>query len=252
MFWDTLLQQYRPGSYFYIYHSKSDSGNETSGCTQCLKYEGLLSERFFICIDSDLRFLCGETDIQPGNYIHQTYTYSWENHYCFSDRLQQTLVSRCPTAAVKFDFNIFTSYYSSAIYKSFLLFLSMNRKGIKGFTQKAFNQCLPQQCKSSDLSNNGINITRNMLTAFTQFDPLKSSSSFDLEYEKKHYESLGLTESNAYLHIRGHHLYHLVNHIGQQLCSDKRINFKDDILMNAVPFDRYWEVKKIGTDLQMF
>lgn len=61
LFWDTLLQQYRPGSYFYIYHSKSDSGNETSGCTQCLKYEGLLSERFFICIDSDLRFLCGET-----------------------------------------------------------------------------------------------------------------------------------------------------------------------------------------------
>lgn len=252
LFWDTLLQEYRKGHYYYIYHSKNDSGNETSGCTQCLKYKDLLSKNFFICIDSDLRFLRGESDINPSNYIHQTYTYSWENHYCFAARLQETLGKKCPKAATKFDFNIFLSNYSSALYEPFLLFLSMDRKNIKGFTSKKFNQCLPQQCKSTDLANNGINLINNVNAAFTQFDPLKASSGFDLTDEISYYNQLGLTESNVYLHIRGHHLYHLVKHIGQQLCSGDKINFEDDILLDAVSFTEYWEIEKISSDLQLF
>ena len=59
---------------------------------------------------------------------------------------------------MKFDFNLFLASYSSAIYEPFLLFLSMDRKNIKGFTAKAFNQCLPQQCKSMYLTMNGTNL----------------------------------------------------------------------------------------------
>lgn len=127
--------------------------------------------------------------------------------------MQETLGKKCPKATTKFDFNIFLSNYSSALYEPFLLFLS---------------------------------------AAFTQFDPLKASSGFDLTDEISYYNQLELTESNVYLHIRGHHLYHLVKHIGQQLCSGDKINFEDDILLDAVSFTEYWEIEKISSDLQLF
>lgn len=252
LFWDSMLQQYRKGYYYYIYHSKNNNGNQTSGCTQCMKYKGYLSKNFFICIDSDLRFLRKENDINPESYIHQTYAYSWENHYCFAERLQTAINKKCPEAAEMFDFNIFLANYSSVVYEPFLLFLSMDRKKIKGFTQKDFNQCLPQQCKNIDLSDNGINLTNNMKADFTAFDSFKTSSGFDFEYEKTYYEQLGLTESSAYLRVRGHHLYHLIKHIGQQLCSGKRVNFEDEILLDSISIGNYLEIKKLGEDILLF
>lgn len=253
LFWDTLLQQHRPGYYYYIYHSKHDNGNETHGCTQCLKYKGLLSKHFFICIDSDLRYLRKEVDLDAAHYVHQTYGYSWENHTCFAERLQRTLAEKCPEAAQRFDYTAFLTAYSSVIYEPFLLFLSMDKKRINGFTQKIFNQLLPQQCNSTDIANNGAKLIEKIRIAFdTQTSPLKASSGFDFQTEKQYYQQLGLIESNAYLHIRGHHLYHLIMNIGQQLCRGKRVNFEDEILLDEIAMNGYWEIEKIGEDLQQF
>lgn len=52
-FWNNVLQKYRPGNYFYISHSKK--GKTSGGCKECLKFKEFLSDRFFICIDSDLK-----------------------------------------------------------------------------------------------------------------------------------------------------------------------------------------------------
>ena len=46
MFWDTMLQKYRPGKYNYIYYSNSESGNDSKGCKQCLNYKNYLSAIF--------------------------------------------------------------------------------------------------------------------------------------------------------------------------------------------------------------
>ena len=71
-FWDVMLQECRPGKYYYIYYSKNESGKDTTGCEQCLKYKNYLSDRFFICIDSDLRYLEQETEVinNPLYYRH--------------------------------------------------------------------------------------------------------------------------------------------------------------------------------------
>ena len=79
-FWNAMLQIHHPGRYYFITHSRSPKGFDTKGCEQCLKYRPYLSKRFFICIDSDMRYLLQEQDIDAANYICQTYTYSWENH----------------------------------------------------------------------------------------------------------------------------------------------------------------------------
>lgn len=59
-FWDYQLQHVKPGRYRYLYYSKNDNGTDTRGCEQCLRFRPYLTDRFFICIDSDLRLLKGE------------------------------------------------------------------------------------------------------------------------------------------------------------------------------------------------
>ncbi len=111
---------------------------------------------------------------------------------------------------------------------------------------------MPKECKSADIPDNGVRLTDSMLADFKRFDPLKSSSDFDFEFEKQYYEQLGLTESNVYLHIKGHYLYNLIKHIGQQLCSSMRINFEHEVLLDTIALDEYWEIEHIGLDLGMF
>lgn len=76
-FWIKRLQRVHPGNYYIISQSRSKNGNLTSGCEQCLNYRGHLSKRFFIAIDSDLRYVSGNLEgINAKNFIAQTYTYS--------------------------------------------------------------------------------------------------------------------------------------------------------------------------------
>ncbi len=56
-FWNSMLQSRKPGRYYFITQSRSPKGFDTKGCEQCLKYRPYLSKQFFICIDSDMRYL---------------------------------------------------------------------------------------------------------------------------------------------------------------------------------------------------
>ena len=82
LFWKHQLQSVSPANYRFLSYSKNDKGNDTRGCAPCLRYKTYLTKNFFICIDSDLRLLRGEEGLTADNYIVQTYTYSWENHFC--------------------------------------------------------------------------------------------------------------------------------------------------------------------------
>lgn len=241
MFWDTMLQAYRPGNYYYIYYSKNAGGNVTRGCEQCLKYKGLLSKNFFICIDSDLRYLQKEKDIDSRHFILQTYCYSWENHYCFSDRLQSAWEHKCPELSRAFNISRFIKELSLAIYEEFLHFLIMNKRGFKEFTLKRFNDLLPQQYSSKDMLDNGKNFV----------EKVKQVNSVYVDtLEKKYYLEPGLNEENVYLHIRGHFLYNLINYIGKSLCRKSQVDFEKEVLLAGLQTHGYWEVDKIGEDIE--
>jgi len=68
LFWDVMLQKQHPGRYYYITQSRSPKGFDTKGCEQCLKYRPYLSKRFFICIDSDMRYLMQEPNLDVANF----------------------------------------------------------------------------------------------------------------------------------------------------------------------------------------
>lgn len=90
VFWSKILKEAFPnGKFRFISASRSIGGNVTCGCTQCLQYRDFLDKNFWIAIDSDYRYLSEEPNIDARHFILQTYTYSFENHFCYWKNVQR-------------------------------------------------------------------------------------------------------------------------------------------------------------------
>ena len=62
-FWDTLMQNYCPGKFNYIYSSRNARGVETSGCIHCLQFRDYLSK--------DLNFFTNSSILIVQIALHQ-------------------------------------------------------------------------------------------------------------------------------------------------------------------------------------
>ena len=100
VFWGKVLHEaYPQGRFRFISASRSIGGNVTCGCTQCLQYRDFLDKQFWIAIDSDYRYLQEEHDIDALHFILQTYTYSFENHFCYWRNCQRAVAAIDPEEA---------------------------------------------------------------------------------------------------------------------------------------------------------
>jgi hypothetical protein len=248
-FWNTLLQNHRSGFYYYITYSRSKKGNDTSGCEQCLKYRPYLSKQFFICIDSDMRYLLQEQELDANHFVCQTYTYSWENHFCEASALKQRFESQCPDKAATFDFSVFLSELSKTVYKPLLHLLYCQKNDKSDFDMDMFSSCLPKQCKRVELVDNGKPLIERIAKNFEPYLNTVFAKSIDFEVEKKYCQTLNVNEQNAYLHIRGHNIFDLVSYIGSLLCRGTSVSFKNDVLMSDLPPQTYWQIKKVAEDI---
>lgn len=251
-FWDAVLQATHKGQYNYIYESRVEKdGNLTSGVDQCLRYRPYLSKTFFVCIDSDLRYMLQEPGIDVGHYILQTYTYSWENHYCLADQIQQLLTALSPEAAAKFDFAGFLHQLSCNAYEPLLYLLEvLDKQLVPGNIAGAFNDCFPLQCTADVMGNNGAQLISQIQADLLQFMSNPAFAQIDIAPAKeKYYQRLRVTEANAYLHIRGKNIFGLLAHIGNIVCRPFQINFKTQVLLPSLQLSGYWEIDKIHTDI---
>lgn len=251
LFWDTMIQRISPGRYNYLAYSKADNGQRASGSSQCMKYVGYTSKQFFVCMDSDMNLFFHSARMDATHYLAQTYTYSWENHYAEAIHLQNRFIAVLPDVAATFDFHRFLSDYSKIVFHPLLALLYCLRNKNSRITQKTFWACLPHQCKSTELSDNGKGF---LLKVKQELDTLLKQSGIleliDFDAEEARYASMGIVEGNAYLHVRGHNLYDLIKSIGHQLCSSHKIDFENKILNIAVPEeDLYWEIERVANDL---
>lgn len=248
-FWNAMFQSQKPGRYNFITYSRSQKGNATKGCEQCLRYRPYLSKRFFICIDSDMRYLLQETGLEAANYIFQTYTYSWENHFCEISALKQRFESQCPEKVATFDFSAFLSEFSKTVYKPLSLLLYCLKNDKPDFNQRMFSACLPNQCKRIELADNGKSLIERIAKNFEPYLNSDFAKSVDFEAESNYCNALNVNEQNAYLHIRGHNIFDLVAYIGDLLCRGTSVSFKKDVLMNNLPPQTYWQIKKVAEDI---
>ena len=241
LFWNHQLQKASPAIYHFLAYSKNNKGNEVRGCEQCLRYRSYLTSRFFICIDSDLRQLRGEEGLSADNFIAQTYSYSWENHFCEAVHLQERLVKLFPN--VEFDFNIFLQGLSKIVYKPllYLVHFSQGPELNQLWNITKFNACLPLQPNRDELVNNGSVYLERVAKLFGEaIAKLQQTVSLDNEH---------LDETNAYLHVQGHQLYKLVLHIGTLLCHGTSVAFKADVLDKAFHTEGYVEINNVQSDL---
>lgn len=242
LFWDNQLQNAYPAKYQYITYSKNGKGADTRGCEQCLRFKPYLTKRFFICIDSDLRQLRGEEGLTAENEIAQTYAYSWENHFCEAEHLQNRFSALVPNA--DFNFSVFLKDLSKVVYNPLLNLVHYSQSSDlnREWNISKFNACLPLQPKREELAYNGE-------AYITKVDSLFANALGNL-HQPAIMTNEYLDEENAYLHIQGHQIYKLILQIGTLLCKGTVVAFKGDILDKSIHTDGYPEIDDVQTDLK--
>ncbi|MDL2228332.1 DUF4435 domain-containing protein [Bacteroidales bacterium OttesenSCG-928-K03] len=236
-FWKKVFKEFYPqGKFNFIAHSKSYNENRennsmASGSMHCLNYKPYLSDKFFICIDSDERYLREEQDINIKNYIFQTYTYSIENHYCFAPKLNYGCLIATGVDVKQylpiltknfFDFRVFLKAYSNTIYELFIWHIYFSKTDSSELCVIPFNNIITIKGKIpyNQVAHNGAGlISRLRDKVRSKINKLERDyPDIDIQQTKKELQKLGVTPDNVYLFIRGHNLLGFVSKIGERCC----------------------------------
>jgi hypothetical protein len=273
VFWEKTFTHFLPDKKFnFIYHSLTPSGSDATGVSHCLKFRDYLSKQFFICIDSDYRYLLQDEGINVSDFIFQTYTYSIENHLCYAAKLNAIPEKCTGIANTVFDFEIFLLSYSRAVYEAYIWHLFFLKQGdITSFSKEDFNRILSLNGMIGfNVNNNGEAIINELTTRCnTKVAEFKAMYPLvDLATEQAHFTALGLTKDNAYLYVRGHNLFDLIMKIGKEV-NNQVLGLEAGRLANeqaiaklyaqATPFQRelekvivfegYKEIERIGREI---
>ena len=189
-----------------------------------------------------MRQLKGEEGLTAESLIAQTYAYSWENHFCEAEHLQERFEKLVPNS--DFDFQVFLRKLSAVVYRHLLYLVQYSQSS--GLNQQwnitRFNSCLPLQPSRNELADNG--------SAYIERVKLLFEAALQNLQQPENIVNEHLDDANAYLHIQGHQLYKLVLHIGTMLCKGTRVAFKTDILDKSIHTDGYQEIDSVQADLR--
>lgn len=252
-FWNQLLQHVFSGKYYFVSSSRSKNNKSTTGCEQCLNYHGYLSKYFFIAVDSDIRYPLQEPNLDSDHFVAQTYTYSWENHYCEVNGLQKRFEKAMAVEgkAVPFDFKSFIGKLSKLLYVPFIYLIYNKCKDDKdtSVTVKKVFGCLPSQIRHEWLDNNGEGLLEYIKFKIETTFPMMNNDDLTTTISKMNL--LGITEDNVYLHVRGHNLFKMLRSMGLILCHGSKVRFTKEVLQSELFVDdSYWQFEKVENDLR--
>ncbi len=271
IFWKKILDQYFPVRKFdFITYTRTRENNHATGCTTCLKYKdlGCLSKNFFICIDSDYRYIMQEKTINAEHFVLQTYTYSFENHFCLPHNVNNAF-NKMGISSIEFDFDLFLKHYSQILYELFIyhLYSLSKRDGVLG--KKLFSSFLNIQMVY--LYKNGEKMLEELKDKVDAklIELREHYNAADLSKVKRKCENLGITENNAYLYFRGHNVFEQVilkiskdirrkseNELTKNFSDEEKTNYfssrisTKDYLLEDVLFGEYAEINKIRKDIE--
>ncbi|MCR5361190.1 MAG: DUF4435 domain-containing protein [Bacteroidales bacterium] len=256
LFWGKLLRHFFPDKKFrFITASRSLGGNITCGCTQCLHYKDFLNNRFWIAIDSDYRYLNQQADIDAQHFILQTYTYSFENHFCFTANVNQAEMEAC--GELKIDFEEFLRDYSRIIYPLFVWQLYLQGVDPEAFPQRVFHRLLTLPIGSRATEKNGASILQLLKERVHKLEThfRRKYPEADPTWHEARCQTLGVHRDNCYLFVRGHQLYDLVTNLGRRIRQEikKGPEFREtrnfeSCLTGHLCFGQYDEIRRIVDD----
>ncbi|MBQ0090406.1 MAG: DUF4435 domain-containing protein [Prevotellaceae bacterium] len=247
-FWQKVLTPNTKNKKVKFFPFVRNGLNRITGKSYIMKHQSQANANYILCVDSDLDFILGKADFDSGHYILQTYTYSWENHHCWSKALQLTWVQWQKN--VEFDFTAFLQALSTVIFDAFVLMITKKRLSHKGFTQDALCNCLDkvQGNQKDALLNNGAgiltNISDNIISKLANVEP---ETNDELQATINRLEQLGVNQYNCYLYMQGHSVFNLVNRIGKALLDE---SFEYQVLIPSFSVNNeYQELEKIKDDV---
>lgn len=250
MFWQTMLNAFIPHmSFKFLPYSQSGNNKRVTGKSNLLRYIPFASSRMLIAVDSDFDYLRQNTKLFASNYVLQTYTYSWENHYCYATSLQSHWQLHNDSG---FDFSVFLRNLSEAIYLPLVILLinKMQKKGTVTLGEMESRILRHQPNSDAMLENDGqrlVSEIRSDLDDYVSRVKKVKMSTFR-QYEKV-LNGLGLTQETAYLYIQGHCVYDLIHRIGGHLDTNPA-DFKASVLDQALQLGGYPEIEKVISDIK--
>lgn len=278
VFWSRIFKHFFPKDRFhFIAGSRNEYGRETHGVTQCLKYFRFLSKDFFICIDSDYRYLLRKKKMDVRHFVVQTYTYSFENHHCFAEGLDEVCYRVTHLKNTVFDFRLFLRRFSNILYELFIWHLYFQHTRPACFSQAEFDSfiSLPNPKRFPLVPDNGMRALDELQhrVEWKLNDLGRKFPLVDLKTVKQRYLKWGVVPDNVYLFVRGHNLYDLVFLLCKDVCKAmlraerwnrevtremiselyRKRNSLDAQLRQNVRYGAYWPIRKIEEDIyQLF
>lgn len=241
-FWSKIFKQYFPeGKFFFLSYSKAMNHQRVSGVEHCLKYTPYLSSNFFICIDSDYRYITKIREVAIKNYIFQTYTYSIENHYCFAKHIREACYNSSGIENTIFDFEKFLKEYSRIIYKLYIWHIYLLKSNKLGLPKQKFNETLTNFPRLS-LENDGELMLKNLRERVDRkIEKLEARHpDIDISEQFKPFHKLGLRPENTYLYIRGHNIYDFIIHLGKMCSRELRDIKKEQVKLSPKAIDKFF------------
>ena len=201
-FWSQTLSQIFPQKVFKIYRYSNLPTENSFGKQNVLQFKNFAASDYILCVDSDWDYLLENPDLKRP-YIFQTYVYAVENYQCYAPNLINILRGGCDIEGDVFDFEDFMNNFSSAIHR-LLVYSLFSMKTDGAFTaiecgeQISFEKI---ENLETDLASLMQSIDNQCLGFEKKYDKLS-----EFQFFKEKLIELGLTETNAYLFIRGHDL----------------------------------------------
>lgn len=275
-FWGRLFKKYAPDKrILYMTYSKSPQGNHTTGVGHCLNFSNYLDEHFIICIDSDYRRLEGRPNIDIAHFIFQTYTYSFENHHCVPEGLDEVILRVCGKENHEVDFFSLIDRYSRALYEPFIWHLYFQEIDDTIFSQLELRTML--SLFSGHTTTDVGDYVEKELRRLEQRAKSKVKSlreeypDVDLKPLKERYKTIGLLPERTFLFIRGHNIFDSLCRLGRDICINlliiekKELSSKKEIsdffdstysikrgLVDNLRYSSYPEINWIEDDIKLF
>lgn len=231
----------------------SDSGSGADarqrGKTVCMRYAPYLNNHFVICVDSDFDRFARPGVLTSDKYIFQTYTYSFENHHCWSESLQQGWEV---LAVCNFDFKVYLKNLSGILYPVLIEMLATKaaKKKAWSLTELCGVVLSAQVNRAGALDNNGealLNEIAGKVSTWSSGQVHPTAEACDKMKQKAAEE--GLTEETAYLFMQGHCVFDLVERVGRTLCN-KTHDFLYEVLMPSLAHCASAEMNRVFADIK--
>jgi hypothetical protein len=272
IFWNKIFTHFLSGySFDFISNSKTPKGDVASGCTNCLRYHqlGCLSKEFFICIDSDYRYLLQEKYIDVEHFVFQTYTYSFENHYCYPKNIENTF-GKSGLNNNLFDFEAFLKAYSQSLYELFICHLISISKADGIFGTDDFNLFVDINVTNLNEAQLISDLQTSVKEKFSELKKIYITA--EIKDMEDKCNALGLNKDNAFFYFRGHNVFDRVvlrimkavqrkleeiasqNYSGEEKREFFPRNAKniEECLIEDIHFNRYPEIRKIEKDIKLY